>query len=82
MVQDASALISYGLKRPKDRIRVANYTVDGGRRISTITFGQPRCQTALKGMRALGLSVDVEAKQHDILGLVETITKYLAEGRR
>jgi len=30
-------------------------------------------------MRALGLSVDAEAKQHDILGLVETITKYLAE---
>ena len=51
---------------------MANYTVDGGRRISTITFGQPRCQTELKGMRALGLSVDVEAKQHDILGLVET----------
>ena len=66
-------------KEPKDRIRVANYTVDGGRRISTITFGQPRCRTALKGMRALGLSVDVEAKQHDIPGLVETITKYLAE---
>ena len=58
---------------------MANYTVDGGRRISTITFGQPRCRTALKGMRALGLSVDVEAKQHDIPGLVETITKYLAE---
>jgi hypothetical protein len=66
-------------KEPKDRVRVANYTVDGGRRISTITFGQPRCRTALKGMRALGLSVDVEAKQHDIPGLVETITKYLAE---
>jgi hypothetical protein len=30
-------------------------------------------------MRALGLSVDVEAKQRDIPGLVETITKYLAE---
>ncbi len=55
-------------------IRVANYTVDWGRRISTITFGQPICRTALKGMRALGLSVDVEAKQHDIPGLVETIT--------
>jgi hypothetical protein len=66
-------------KESKDRVRVANYTVDGGRRISTITFGQPRCRTALKGMRALGLSVDVEAKQHDIPGLVETITKYLAE---
>jgi uroporphyrinogen III methyltransferase / synthase len=29
-----------------------------------------------KTMRALGLTVDVEAKQHDIPGLVEAITKY------
>ena len=78
MVQDLGSNL-LRTKEPKDRIRVANYTVDAGRRISTITFGQPRCQTPLKGMRALGLSVDAEAKQHDILGLVETITKYLAE---
>ena len=39
-----------------------------------ITFGQPTCRPALKGMRTLGLSVDVEAKQHHIPGLVETIT--------
>jgi hypothetical protein len=45
-------------KESKDRIRVANYTVDGGRRISSIAFGQPRYRTALKRICALGLSMD------------------------
>jgi uroporphyrinogen III methyltransferase/synthase len=40
--------------------------------IKTASIGPITSRT----MRALGFGVDVEAKQHDIPGLVEAITKY------
>jgi hypothetical protein len=78
MVQKTSALISKDqtAERPYPWRTTRLTGVGGFRRLLS---GSPDVRLHLKGMRTLGLSVDVEAKQHDILGLVETITKYLAE---